>query len=738
MAHYKVAVENGNNILVTVDPSVSNVNVVLDRGVSGVGIENIEMVFISPDYFLKFYYTNGTTENVLLPATEATVLSFNTRIGVVTLNSADVTTALGYTPPTPTGTGATGTWGISVSGNAGTVTNGVYTTDTSTVTNTMLAGSIANNKLTNSAITINDTSTSLGGTVNVGTVTSVSGAGTVNGINLSGAVTTSGNLTLSGALTGVDLTSQVTGTLPVSNGGTSASNATNARTNLGLGTIATQNANSVAITGGTITGITLAVANGGTGASTLTGYVKGSGAVALSASTTIPSTDITGLGTIATQNANAVAITGGTITGITLAVANGGTGASTLTGYVKGSGAAALSASTTIPSTDITGLGTIATQNANAAAITGGSVNGTTVGATTASTVASTNLAYTGTLTGSTGIVNLGSGQVYKDASGNVGIGTSSPAAKLDVQGASGLLAQFLETTSGTSRRIRFSNSGVVNTIESTTASGSTSLAIAVDGSERMRIDSAGNVGIGTSSPAAKLHVAAASTTAASLTFGNTAGQIFRNEQSEMAIGLLNVAPFTLWIQGRNSTNDAKDITFQTLGGNVGIGTSSPTTKLHVAAASGDASQFICASGDNANIVTGRTGTTGYVGYFVCSGNLAGSITHPTTSTTLYNTASDYRLKNNQQPVTNSGTFIDGLKPKTWEWAKDGSVGVGFVAHEFAEVSPLSVSGEKDAVDKDGKPMYQSMQASSSEVMANIVAELQTLRARVATIESKQ
>jgi len=329
MAHYKVAVENGNNIFVTVDPSVSNVNVVLDRGVSGVGIDNIETVFISPDYFLKFYYTNGTTENVLLPATEATVLSFNTRIGVVTLNSADVTTALGYTPPTPTGTGATGTWGISVSGNAGTVTNGVYTTDTSTVTNTMLAGSIANNKLTNSAITINDTSTSLGGTVNVGTVTSVSGAGTVNGINLSGAVTTSGNLTLSGALTGVDLTSQVTGTLPVSNGGTSASNATNARTNLGLGTIATQNANSVAITGGTITGITLAVANGGTGASTLTGYVKGSGAAALSASTTIPSTDITGLGTIATQNANAAAITGGSVNGTTVGATTASTGAFT-------------------------------------------------------------------------------------------------------------------------------------------------------------------------------------------------------------------------------------------------------------------------------------------------------------------------------------------------------------------------------------------------------------------------
>ena len=57
----------------------------------------------------------------------------------------------------------------SVSGNAGTVTNGVYTTDSGTVTNTMLSGSIANNKLTNSAITINGTSVSLGGSRTLGT-----------------------------------------------------------------------------------------------------------------------------------------------------------------------------------------------------------------------------------------------------------------------------------------------------------------------------------------------------------------------------------------------------------------------------------------------------------------------------------------------------------------------------------------------------------------------------------------
>jgi hypothetical protein len=111
----------------------------------------------------------------------------------------------------------------------------------------------------------------------------------------------------------------------------------------------------VQITGGTITGITdLAVADGGTGASTLTGYVKGTGTAALSGVASIPSTDITGLGTMSTQAASAVAITGGTLTGVSssnititggsitgitdLAVADGGTGASTGAGALSNFG----------------------------------------------------------------------------------------------------------------------------------------------------------------------------------------------------------------------------------------------------------------------------------------------------------------------------------------------------------------------------------------------------------------
>ncbi len=106
----------------------------------------------------------------------------------------------------------------------------------------------------------------------------------------------------------------VAGTLALANGGTGAGTAAGARTNLGLGTISTQDSDSVSITGGSITDITdLAVADGGTGSSTASG-----------ARTAL------GLGTIATQASDSVSITGGSITGITdLAVADGGTGAGT-------------------------------------------------------------------------------------------------------------------------------------------------------------------------------------------------------------------------------------------------------------------------------------------------------------------------------------------------------------------------------------------------------------------------
>jgi hypothetical protein len=85
-----------------------------------------------------------------------------------------------------------------------------------------------------------DFRTAIGAGTGNGTVTSVGGTGTVNGISLSGTVTSSGNLTLGGTLSNVNLTSQVTGTLPVGNGGTGAASLTANNVLLGNGTSAIQ------------------------------------------------------------------------------------------------------------------------------------------------------------------------------------------------------------------------------------------------------------------------------------------------------------------------------------------------------------------------------------------------------------------------------------------------------------------------------------------------------------------
>jgi hypothetical protein len=102
------------------------------------------------------------------------------------------------------------------------------------------------------------------------------------------------------------------------------------------------------LTAGTWNASTIGVAYGGTGAITLTGYVKGSGTSAFTAVSTIPNTDISGLGTMSTQNANSVAITGGSAAVSTLKTLG-------LTGYLYGNDTSAVTASTTIPTSALSG-----------------------------------------------------------------------------------------------------------------------------------------------------------------------------------------------------------------------------------------------------------------------------------------------------------------------------------------------------------------------------------------------
>ena len=111
----------------------------------------------------------------------------------------------------------------------------------------------------------------------VGTVTSVSGTGTVNGLTLTGTVTSTGSLTLGGSLTGVDLTSQVTGTLPIGNGGTGQTTYTNGQLLIGN------------TTGNTLTKATLT-------AGTNITITNGTGSITVAAPSLMPLSAINALG----------------------------------------------------------------------------------------------------------------------------------------------------------------------------------------------------------------------------------------------------------------------------------------------------------------------------------------------------------------------------------------------------------------------------------------------------------
>lgn len=104
---------------------------------------------------------------------------------------------------------------------------------------------------------------------------------------------------------------------------------------------------------------------------------------------------------------------------------------------------------------------------------------------------------------------------------------------------------------------------------------------------------------------------------------------------------------------------------------------------------------------------------------------------------TAYNTTSDRRLKTNIQPLTNSGAFIDAIQPRKFTWVSNNQADVGFIADELQQVSPSAVTGEPNATRPDGSPLYQGIDCSTPEMIANIIAELQSLRQRVAALESK-
>jgi hypothetical protein len=137
---------------------------------------------------------------------------------------------------------------------------------------------------------------------------------------------------------------------------------------------------------------------------------------------------------------------------------------------------------------------------------------------------------------------------------------------------------------------------------------------------------------------------------------------------------------------------------------------------------------------ENAAFFIGRSTSTGTTVQFRYNGGDVGNIA-TNGSTTSYNASSDYRLKNNIATMTGALSKVAQLRPVTFKWIATGNDAEGFIAHELAEVCPDAVTGEKDAVDENGKPVYQGV--DTSFLVATLTKAIQEQQAIIESLTTR-
>jgi hypothetical protein len=352
--------------------------------------------------------------------------------------------------------------------------------------------------------------------------------------------------------------------------------------------------------------------------------------------------------------------------------------------------------------------------------------------------ISGTNLAYTGTLTGGTGVINIGSGQLYKDASGNVGIGTSSPSNALTVAGTNPQIG--IPDGLGNFSTLGVAQAGAGQGNFAISASSSSNAIVFQRGAtETMRITAAGNVGIGTTSPAQALSVAGNIAATGSIDCGTQFLGLASDSATAPSFSFSGDTDTGMFRSGTNTLNFSTDGTERmrvTSAGQllVGVTGTTQTGGMRVIPNQSSGSvqlDFRRPSGSLSTLMAFRT-----------SGTLVGFISYSDTDTT-FSTSSDYRLKEDWKPVANAITRLNQLKPVNFAWKVNGTRVDGFLAHEAQEVVPEAVTGTKDAVDAEGNPEYQGIDQSKlvpllTAALQEAVAEIQQLKADVAALKGAQ
>jgi hypothetical protein len=335
----------------------------------------------------------------------------------------------------------------------------------------------------------------------------------------------------------------------------------------------------------------------------------------------------------------------------------------------------------------------------------------------------------TGTQNGQIGFMTATGGVLSEKmrilADGSVGIGTSSPVQKLQVSSAAGNPATSGSAQNGITRLSNTTDNGVLDI--GIKSGGTGAWLQSTDGGASGLANQyplllnpvGGNVGIGITNPAYKFHVNATfdhihMTNPTTGTTGSdgftldcfgTSARLIQRESAPMEF----YTGATERMRLDSSGSLLVGTTSSSFGGRVIVSNDGTTTQTSLSC-----------------INTNGSGTMRQIDFFTGTNtSRIGSIESTTTSTS-FNTSSDYRLKENIVPMTGALEKIAQLKPVTYKWKINGSDGQGFIAHELQEVVPDCVTGKKDAVDAKGNPDYQGV--DTSFLVATLTAAIQELK----------
>ena len=248
---------------------------------------------------------------------------------------------------------------------------------------------------------------------------------------------------------------------------------------------------------------------------------------------------------------------------------------------------------------------------------------------------------------------------------------------------------------------------------------GTDEVAINTGGTERVKVDSSGRVGIGTTTPDRVFHVSGSVSFPARLESTGPNVLLDFKTSGNTALSTTAGAISDAFVVNTNSTERMRV-------------NSSGSVQINGTYSAG--LNRISLGPVTSSFSRDGTGALAHI-YFENPNGTVGQI-YTSGSSTSYVTSSDYRLKENITPVTDGITRLQQLKPSRFNFIADPSTVVdGFIAHEVQDVIPEAISGNKDEVDDDGNPVMQGI--DQSKLVPLLTAALQEAITKIETLEGK-